>query len=118
MSEEIRDYDRINIDGEDLESEWFQYIRYVKAHKDEEPVDPISFWKGKSSVWPHLAKTALRVLNTLVSSCDAERSFSLYKHIMDDRRQSNTEEHVAQLAQLHYNGDITRSLEQASIFKP
>ncbi len=120
MSQEIRNYDVIHLDKnneEALQDEWFQYVKHCQwIPIAEEEVDSFLFWESKSSVWPNLAIIALCVLHTLVSSCDVERSSSLYKHIMDDLHQSNSELHVAQLSQLHFNGDITGSLSKAPMF--
>ena len=41
-----------------------------------------------------------------VASVDVERSFSNYKHLMNDRRERLTEENTLWLMILYYNGDI------------
>ena len=41
-----------------------------------------------------------------VASVDVERSFSQYKHLLSDRRESLTEENTQRLAMLYHSGDI------------
>ena len=41
-----------------------------------------------------------------VASVEVERSFSLYKHILNKRCESLTEENTKRLVLLYYNGDI------------
>ena len=72
--------------------------------------NPITFWKSYSDRFPILAATAELYMSVPVSSCDAERSFSIYKHVLNERRESNTLEHVKMLVMLNFNGDVARQL--------
>ena len=40
------------------------------------------------------------------TSVDVERSFSLYKHLLNDRRESLTELNTRRLVMLYFNGVI------------
>ena len=41
-----------------------------------------------------------------VTSVDVERSFSQYKYLLNERRESLTDENTRRLMMLYYNGDI------------
>jgi len=41
-----------------------------------------------------------------VTSVEVERSFSNYKHLLNDEKESLTEENTCRLMILYYNGDI------------
>ena len=56
--------------------------------------------------FPNLATIASHVIWMPVASVDVERSFSQYKHILNDRRESLTEENTKRMVMLYYNGDI------------
>ena len=52
------------------------------------------FWKGVHTRFPNLAAIAMQAIWMPVTSVDVERSFSQYKHILNDRRESLTEENT------------------------
>ena len=54
----------------------------------------------------NLAVIALQAIWMPVASVDVERSFSQYKYILNDRRESLTEENTKRLLLLYYNSDI------------
>ena len=56
--------------------------------------------------FPNLAAIAVQAIWMPVASVDVERNFSQYKHILNDRRESLTEENTKRLVLLYYNGDI------------
>ena len=64
------------------------------------------FWEGVRDRFPNLATIASHVIWMPVASVDVERSFSQYKHILNDRRESLTEENTKRMVMLYYNGDI------------
>ena len=53
-----------------------------------------------------LSKIAVNYIWMPVTSVDVERSFSEYKHLLNDRRERLTEENTRRLMILYYNGDI------------
>ena len=65
-----------------------------------------SFWQGMAERFPLLSAVALDSIWMPVASVDCERSFSQYKHILNDRRVSLTEENTKRLIMLYHNGDI------------
>lgn len=88
-----------------LLEEWLIYTQYR-----EEAVLSLAnlqeFWDSMSSRFPLLSKIATECIWMPVSSVDVERSFSNYKHLMNDRRERLTEENIRRLMILYYNGDI------------
>ena len=56
--------------------------------------------------FPLLAAIASEMIWMPVTSVEAERSFSNYKHIHNDRRESLTQENTKRLMMLYYNGDV------------
>ena len=64
------------------------------------------FWEGVRDRFPNLATIASHVIWMPVASVDVERSFLQYKHILNDRRESLTEENTKRMVMLYYIGDI------------
>ena len=64
------------------------------------------FWEGMGDRFPNLAAVASHAIWMPVASVNVERSFSQYKHLLNDRRESLTEENTKRLVMLYYNGDI------------
>ena len=62
-----------------------------------------------ASRFPLLCKIATESIWMPVTSVDVERSFSNYKHLLNDRRERLTEENTRRLMILYYNGDIEHS---------
>ena len=88
----------------ELLEEWLIYTQY----RDELP-SPFSipaFWKGMKDRFPHLSTIGAAAIWMPVASVDVERSFSQYKHILNDRRESLTEQNTKRLVMLYFNGDI------------
>ena len=71
-------------------------------------VDIPSFWGSESTRgrFPLLSAIASEAIWMPVASVDVERSFSQYKHLLNDRRESLTEENTKRLVMLYHNGDI------------
>ena len=114
MSKELADYSHIGLpqNGRDLEAfevEWLMYLQEVTNGVTGES-SPVEYWEARKVRMPRMSAKALVYLKLTQSSCDAERSFSLYKHINTDKRERATEEHVRMMSMLHYNGDVTKSL--------
>ena len=65
--------------------------------------------------FPVLASIATDAIWMPVTSVDVERSFSQYKHLLNDRRESLTEEHTKCLLMLYFNGG-TRTIAIALAF--
>lgn len=89
----------------DLMEEW---LIYTKFREDNLPIllELPSFWSGMTGRFPLLSSIALDAIWLPVTSVDVERSFSQYKHLLSDRRESLTEDNTRSLIMLYYNGDI------------
>ena len=87
-----------------LSEEWLIYTRWSDALPN--PFNILDFWKGVSERFPALSSIAVDALWMPVTSVDVERSFSQYKHILNERRESLTEENTKRLLMLYFNGDI------------
>ena len=61
--------------------------------------------------FPILSAIARDAIWMPVTSVDVERSFSLYKHLLNDRRERLTEENTKRLMMLYFNGDIKGQLK-------
>lgn len=90
---------------QDLRDEWGVYIQAAKEEHAEN-FDLDVYWKGMSVRTPNLARIARENIWQRTTSVDVERSFSQYKHVLTDRRESLTEQHTKQLMLLKYNGDV------------
>jgi hypothetical protein len=73
-----------------------------------QPFITAGFWQSSAITtrYPELAKVANKLIWTPVASVDVERSFSQYKHLLNDRREGLSEENTRQLVMLYYNGDL------------
>ena len=70
---------------------------------------PTSYFRilgGHERPLPDLAAIVSHAIWMPVASVDVERSFSQYKHLLNDRRESITEENMKRLVMLYFNGDI------------
>ena len=83
-----------------------EFQMYCLYNDVPDPLDLCSFWKSMSHRFPLLAQVARKSIWMPVSSVDVERSFSEYKHILNDRREALTELNTKQLVMLYHNGDI------------
>jgi hypothetical protein len=105
LSHDIGDYSAIpslQDPTHTLLEEWLIYVQY-DCDELPNPFNVNEFWKGVKTRFSNLAVIAIWMP---VASVDVERSFSQYKHIINDRRESLTEENTKRLLLLHYNGDI------------
>ena len=87
-----------------LLEEWLIYMQYCEELPN--PVSISEFWVGMKDHFPNLATIASHAIWMPVASVDVERSFSQYKHLLNDRRENLTEENTKRLVMLYYNGDI------------
>ena len=55
------------------------------------------YWKGIETRFPKLARIVNDAIWTPVSSVDVEWLFRMYKYLLDDHRESLTEQHTKQL---------------------
>lgn len=91
--------------SQQLMEEWLIYTQY----REETALSLKNlqeFWDSMSTRFPLLSKIAIECIWLPVSSVDVERSFSSYKHLLNDRRERLTEENVRRLMILYFNGDI------------
>ena len=112
LSHNIEDYSAIaglQSPSSALLDEWLIYTLY-KPEDIPEPLDLPAFWESLSHRFPNLATVAKDVLWFPVASVDVERSFSQYKHLLNDRRESLSEANTKQLVMLYYNGDLEHRL--------
>ena len=73
-----------------LLEKWLIYVQY-SCDDLWSPFRVNEFWKGVHACFPNLTAIAMQTLWTPVASVDVERSYSQYKHILNDRRESLTE---------------------------
>ena len=64
------------------------------------------FWESMAGRFPNLCSIAKEVIWMPVDSVDVERSFSQYKHLLNDRRESLPQQNTKMLAMMYFNGDI------------
>ena len=64
---------------------------------------------------PTMASIALRYLNAISNSADAERSFSLYNMIVTNRRKSLSQKSIKALVFLYYNQHVLNCVVDATL---
>jgi hypothetical protein len=96
--------------GPELRDEWAAYCQInPDDYKFPDAVSGLpAFWRGLATRFPLLSSVAEDAIWMPVASVDVERSFSQYKHLLNDRRTSLTEANTKQLVMLYYNGDIEK----------
>ena len=84
----------------ELVEEWLIYTQF---RQDSLPnlVQLPSFWGSMGGRFPDAIWMPM-------TSVDVERSFSQYKHSLNERRESWTGDNTQCLMMLHYNGDIEK----------
>ena len=83
--------------------QWNEYLRSVRDLHEDGTTDIFCFWKGMMERTPDLSKLAMEAISTPVNSVDAERSFSVYKNVVSDRRHNLSDRSTAMLVGLYYN---------------
>ena len=77
-------------------------MTHLTQYRDD-PLSISDFWEGIKTRFPILSAIAANAIWMPVVSVEVERSFSQYKHILNDRRESLTEQNTKRL---YFNGDI------------
>ena len=70
-----------------------------------------AFWESMCDRFPLLTAVALEAMWIPVFSVDVERSFSFYKHLLNDQRKGLSEGNMERLVMFYYNGDIEGRFE-------
>ena len=98
---------------EKLSDEWFVYQQFTRnASNQDLCIDKDSkviiadFRKGNGTKYVKFAEAAKEYICFSCGSVDVKCSFSSYKTLSDDKRQSLTHENTKQLAAMYINGDI------------
>jgi hypothetical protein len=82
-------------------------IEEKKGKKTVLQQDPLFFWwTSMASRLPTLSPIALRCLSVPVTSCHVERSFSKYRQILSDDRQSLSESNIATMMCISANPSL------------
>lgn len=91
----------------ELREEWPIYINLTKNEPLPDPFDLADFWKGLGVRLPQMTTVASQYLYFPVSSVYTERSFSKYKTLLTDKRESLTEVNTKMLVIMNHNGDVS-----------
>jgi hypothetical protein len=83
--------------------EWGIYVNLNETFDDNIDLDLDKYWKEKSKYLPNLSKIALIYIWIPVSGVDVERSFSIYKNILSDRRVNLSENSINILNFMYFN---------------
>ena len=85
-----------------------EFLIYCRSPIDSLPTPFVlnDYWASISGRFPLLSSVARGAIWMPVTSVDVQRSFSQYKHILNDRREGLTEENTKRLLMLYYNGDV------------
>ena len=72
------------------------------------PLDIPEFWKHNTNRFLNLSVVATEAIWMPVVSVDVGRSFSQYKQILNDRRESLSTANTKKLTMMYNNGDIMK----------
>ena len=75
------------------------------------PLVLFEYWGSMTDRFPILSSIARDAIWMPVTSVDIERSFSQYKHLLNDRRDGLTEENTKTLMMLYFNGGVEGQLK-------
>ena len=105
MDHDITQYDLIpglKNPTPELVEEWLISTQFQQSSIPT-PFDLSSFWESMSmcSRFPLLSAVAMEAIWMPVASVDVEQRFSNYKHVLNDRRESLTEENTQRLVMLY-----------------
>jgi hypothetical protein len=107
LSKIKREYTAIPLFDDVPDAEFVRYVDYLAPQAVQRsgglPIDLDNFWLSVADRVPMLANIAKRYVNAVVSSADAERSFSLYNLILDCRRRSLCEASLKYMCFLYCN---------------
>ena len=112
VSHDIGDYTAITAlsnPSTELNEEWLIYTQW----KDTLPTPFCipKFGSTNKDRFPTLASIASNIIWMPVTSVEVERSFSSYKHILNDRCESLTDENTKRLLMLYFNGDVEQRFQ-------
>jgi len=85
------------------DSLFFKYLDYVEEITDN--IDLIEYWDRNRSNFPKLWSIAIRCSLIPINSVDAERSFSIYKGVLKDKRLRLNEDKIKKLNYIKINYD-------------
>ena len=89
---------------------WEEWLIYISTQFKEDalpvPLELTTFWHSMESRFPQLSSIDLDAIWLPVTSVDAESFLSQDKHLLNDQRESLTEENIKKLLMLFYNCDL------------
>lgn len=91
----------------ELNEQWLAYHQCVSRDPLPTDMELANYWKGLSARFPRVAEVAVAFIYFPVSSVDCERSFSKYKTLLTDKRETLTELNTKRLAVMYFNGDVS-----------
>lgn len=94
----------------ELSEEWATYHHCVRNESLSASLNPADYWKGTSQRFPCIGNIAMSYIYFPVSSVDCERSFSKYKTLLTDKRESLTELNTKCLVIMYFNADVCKGL--------
>nr|XP_057913311.1 uncharacterized protein LOC131107370 [Doryrhamphus excisus] len=91
----------------ELSEEWMAYQHCVSREPLPTDMELANYWRGMSTRFPRVAEVAVPYIYFPVSSVDCERTFSKYKTLLTDKRETLTEQNTKRLAIMYFNGDVS-----------
>ena len=79
--------------SQELMDEWLIYTQF-QSDALPSALELPSFWASMVGRFPFLSQIAFNVIWMPVTSVDVERSFSQYKYLLNERRESLTQDHT------------------------
>jgi len=84
-----------------------EFKKYLKCNIVEDcSKGLIEFWKSLGKSFPNLTKLVLKYLTTPVSSVDVERSFSMYRDVLTNKKCSLKESSIETLCMINFNANF------------
>ena len=85
-----------------------EWLIYTQLQPDALPsaFELPSFWAREVGRFPIPSQIALNTIWMPVTSVDVERCFSQYKYLLNERRESLTQDNTKKLMLLYFIGDI------------
>ena len=68
------------------QQEYLKYLKFCITFRPEQNFDVLKFWSENEQHWPHLAEMVKFRLSAPASSSPSERTFSIAKQVISDRR--------------------------------
>jgi hypothetical protein len=102
LSKKIDDYKSVfDLSNSTLKGQFETYLNSEVMLEEDE--DLVKWWKAFGSNCPQLANLAIRSLNVPVASVDVERSLSMYRNILTDKRCGLSLSSINALSIINYN---------------